>query len=153
MKSDVPKVLHLFNNKPMLVSIIQTTYSLNPSKIVIVTGKFHELIKSTLADYFDVHNSIIDFVIQQEPLGTGDAIRTCLPFFEKHNKILILNGDMPLINKDVLEKFILNGSNFDINILVAKLPNPTVTGILFTIKKMISLKLLKKKTVMKHREK
>ena len=44
MKSDIPKVLHLFNGKPMLVRIIETTLLLNPTKILIITGKFHELI-------------------------------------------------------------------------------------------------------------
>jgi UDP-N-acetylglucosamine diphosphorylase/glucosamine-1-phosphate N-acetyltransferase len=124
MKSDVPKVLHLFNGKPMLVRIIETTLLLNPKKIVIITGKFHELIKTTLSDYFDINNSIIEFVIQKIPQGTGDAIRCCLSCYDKGDKVLILNGDMPLINKEVLEKFIQNSNNSDMSILVARLTNP-----------------------------
>jgi len=124
MKSDVPKVLHLFNGKPMLLRIIETTLLLNPTKIVIITGKFHELIKTTLSDYLDINNSIIEFVIQKIPQGTGDAIRCCLSCYDKGDKVLILNGDMPLINKEVLEKFIIDSSFFDMSILVARLTNP-----------------------------
>jgi len=126
MKSDIPKVLHLFNGKPMLVRIIETTYLLNPTKILIITGKFHELIKTTLSDYFDISNSIIEFVVQKLPQGTGDAINCCLSCYEKDDKVLILNGDMPLINKEVLQKFIQNSNNnnSEMSILVARLPNP-----------------------------
>lgn len=124
MKSDIPKVLHLFNGKPMLVRIIETTLLLNPKKIVIITGKYNALIKNILSTFFDINNSIIEFVIQTTPLGTGDAIRCCLSCYDKGDKVLILNGDMPLINKEVLEKFILNSCGFDISILVANLLNP-----------------------------
>lgn len=126
MKSDIPKVLHLFNGKPMLVRIIETTLLLNPTKILIITGKFHELIKTTLSDYFDVNNGIIEFVVQKIPQGTGDAINCCLSCYEKDDKVLILNGDMPLINKEVLQKFIQNSNkiNSDMSILVTRLPNP-----------------------------
>ena len=116
MKSDIPKVLHLFNGRPMLVRIIETTLLLNPKKIVIITGKYNALIKNILSTFFDINNSIIEFVIQTTPLGTGDAIRGCLSCYEKDDKVLILNGDMPLINKEVLEKFILNSCGFDISI-------------------------------------
>ena len=43
MNSELPKVLHLFNDKPMLVRIIETALSLNPQKIFIITGKHHKL--------------------------------------------------------------------------------------------------------------
>jgi bifunctional N-acetylglucosamine-1-phosphate-uridyltransferase/glucosamine-1-phosphate-acetyltransferase GlmU-like protein len=72
----------------------------------------------------DINNSIIEFVIQKIPQGTGDAIRCCLSCYDKGDKVLILNGDMPLINKEVLEKFIIDSSFFDMSILVARLTNP-----------------------------
>lgn len=126
MKSDLPKVLHLFNGKPMLVRIIETTLLLNPTKILIITGKFHELIKTTLSDYFDVNDGIIEFVVQKIPQGIGNAINCCLSCYEKDDKVLILNGDMPMINKEVLQKFIQNSNkiNSGMSILVARLPNP-----------------------------
>jgi len=125
MNSTIPKVLHMFNNKPMLVRIIETVLLLKPNKIIIVTGKHYELIKSTVLKYLDI--TLIDFVIQKEPLGTGDAIKSCLSHYKENDRILILNGDMPLINKDVLDKFIKN-NNVHINILVAKIENPTGYG-------------------------
>ena len=42
MKSDLPKVLHLFKEKPMLVHIIDQSFKLKPNKIIIITGKFKD---------------------------------------------------------------------------------------------------------------
>jgi UDP-N-acetylglucosamine diphosphorylase/glucosamine-1-phosphate N-acetyltransferase len=124
MNSDLPKVLHLFNDKPMLVRIIETALSLNPEKIFIITGKHHKLIRETLDKYIDINK--LWFVNQTEPMGTGHAIKICLPLYDYNSQVLLLNGDMPLINKDILEKFIHSSSYA--NILVAKFEQATGYG-------------------------
>ena len=126
MNSNIPKVLHIFNGKPMLVRIVETSLLLSPQKIIIVTGKHDELIKKTIADYIDITDLI--FVNQTVPKGTGDAIKYCLPFYETYSEVLILNGDMPLINKRLLDRFIKNSSRYKASILVAKFNNPTGYG-------------------------
>jgi UDP-N-acetylglucosamine diphosphorylase/glucosamine-1-phosphate N-acetyltransferase len=124
MNSNIPKVLHLFHNKPMLVNVIETSMALLPKRIIVITGKYDELIKSTLSKYINIEN--IQFVIQKQPLGTGDAIKCCLPSYNDGEKILILNGDMPNITKELLKKFIDRIDPFVV--LVAKLSNPTGYG-------------------------
>jgi len=119
MNSTLPKVLHMFKEKPMLVRIIETSLSLNPEKIIVITGKHDILIKKTLELYLNTSKLI--FVNQTDPKGTGDAIKCCLPFYEPGNKVLILNGDMPLINENLLKRFISNDSKA--SILVAKFEN------------------------------
>ena len=124
MNSNIPKVLHLFHNKPMLVNVIETSMSLLPKRIIVITGKYDELIKNTLSKYINIEN--IQFVIQKQPLGTGDAIKNCLPLYNDNEKILILNGDMPNITKELLKKFI--DRNYPFVVLVAKLANPSGYG-------------------------
>jgi bifunctional UDP-N-acetylglucosamine pyrophosphorylase/glucosamine-1-phosphate N-acetyltransferase len=121
MRSDIPKVLHLFKEKPMLVRIIETVRELNPKKIVIVTGKFHPVIIQTLSKYMDVFG--IHFVKQPEPLGTGHAVKCCLDEYEIEDKVIILNGDTPLITSSILQKFI-QSSHGSCNVLAARLENP-----------------------------
>jgi UDP-N-acetylglucosamine diphosphorylase/glucosamine-1-phosphate N-acetyltransferase len=121
MRSDIPKVLHLFKEKPMLARIIETVRELNPKKIVIVTGKFHHMIIQTLSKYIDIFGLV--FVKQSEPLGTGHAINCCLDEYELDNKVLILNGDTPLITSTILQKFI-QGSHGSCNVLTARFENP-----------------------------
>jgi bifunctional UDP-N-acetylglucosamine pyrophosphorylase/glucosamine-1-phosphate N-acetyltransferase len=121
MRSDIPKVLHLFKEKPMLAKIIDTVRELNPKKIIIVTGKFHPVIIQTLSKYIDIFGLV--FVKQPEPLGTGNAIKCCLDEYEHDDKVLILNGDTPLITSSILQKFI-QGSRGSCNVLAAKFDNP-----------------------------
>jgi len=121
MRSDIPKVLHLFKEKPMLARMIETVRELNPKKIVIVTGKFHPVIIQTLSKYIDIFG--IHFVKQPEPLGTGHAIKCCLDEYELEDKVLILNGDTPLITSSILQKF-MEGSRGSCNVLTARFENP-----------------------------
>lgn len=120
MRSDIPKVLHLFQGKPILARIIETARQLNPKMIIVITGRHNQLIQKTLMEYISIKDVL--FVVQEKPLGTGDAIKTTLPYYYLGEQVLILNGDMPLINNTILEQFIHKRSHM--NILVAKFANP-----------------------------
>jgi len=126
MQSDIPKVLHLFKNEPMLIRIIKEVYILDPKKIIVITGKFDKLIKDTLLDYLNdnIYKKII-FIKQDIPNGTAGAIKSCLDKYENSEKILILNGDMPLIKSSLLKNIISEKIN---SLLVTKLDNPTGYG-------------------------
>lgn len=125
MRSDLPKVLHLFKGRPMLVWVIEAAMGLCPEKIVVVTGRFHEMIIRSLSEYFDIFGII--FVQQQTPQGTGDAINQCLRFFTQTDRVLILNGDMPLVTKEILGEFIQNAKT-ECVVLSTVLENPTGYG-------------------------
>ena len=45
MNSDLPKVLHNFGNKPMLIKIVHKAMLLDPLKIFIVVGKYKTILK------------------------------------------------------------------------------------------------------------
>ena len=51
MNSNIPKVLHNFKGIPMLIRIIKEVLEINPFKIIIITGKYHILIKETIQNY------------------------------------------------------------------------------------------------------
>jgi UDP-N-acetylglucosamine diphosphorylase/glucosamine-1-phosphate N-acetyltransferase len=141
MNSNLPKVLHLLKDRPMLVRLIETARRLNPHKIIVVTGKFDELIRNTISKYTKI--SDITFVKQRTPLGTGDALKTCLPEFIDDGPILILNGDMPLINDNILNRLI--GSEHDANLLTAKFENPQGYGRIICDKYGEILKIVEEK--------
>ena len=126
MNSNIPKVLHLFKGIPMLVRIVLEVIKLKTSKIIIITGKYHELIKECINSYFISNKIVFDlnnilFIQQKMPQGTADAIKTTLNYYNLDEHILILNGDMPLISYEVLSEFIQNNNN---KILITKLDEP-----------------------------
>jgi UDP-N-acetylglucosamine diphosphorylase/glucosamine-1-phosphate N-acetyltransferase len=125
MNSNIPKVLHNFQNVPILVRIIKESYILKPSKIIIITGKYDNIIKIFLKDNLsdEMYNNLT-FVNQVIPNGTGDAIKCTLEHLNIESNVLILNGDMPLITSNILSKFICDDTNNIAKLLIAKLDNP-----------------------------
>lgn len=126
MRSDLPKVLHLFNGKPILVRIIEEVLSLGPDKIIIVTGRYHSKIIQTLGKYIDIFG--IQFIEQPVPLGTGNAVACCLQHYKSSDQVLILNGDMPLLSAKVISSLIDQSKGYDGAIVTARLENPTGYG-------------------------
>lgn len=128
MKSHIPKVLHLVNGIPMLVLIIQTCLSLHPKQILIVVGTHEDLIKSTVSQYINNNKQIV-YCRQPSALGTGDAVKTTIPFIT--DDVLILNGDVPLISFETLKNIINNYYSLpptDILVAAINVNNPTGYG-------------------------
>ncbi|MCT7648360.1 bifunctional UDP-N-acetylglucosamine diphosphorylase/glucosamine-1-phosphate N-acetyltransferase GlmU [Aliarcobacter butzleri] len=104
MKSDTPKVLHKISGKPMLYYSIKEALKLSDDITVVLYHQF-EKVKAEIEKYF----SNINFVIQDHKNypGTGGAVMGIVP---KYEKVLVLNGDMPLIQANELEKFDINAT-------------------------------------------
>ena len=51
MKSSIPKVLHHYKNKPMIVHIIEQVIQFDPFKIIIVVGIYEKIIRETINKY------------------------------------------------------------------------------------------------------
>ncbi len=123
MKSKYPKVLHPLAGMPMINYVLDIALSLNAQKILVVVGHKAEQVKQGLAGYN------IEFVMQPEQLGTGDAVRRVkehLGDFE--GNILILNADVPLISRETLLDLVNQHGQCPITMLTTKLDNPTGYG-------------------------
>jgi bifunctional UDP-N-acetylglucosamine pyrophosphorylase/glucosamine-1-phosphate N-acetyltransferase len=99
MKSSLPKVLHKISGFEMLYFSIKEAKKLSDD-ITVVLYHQADLVKERMMNYFDD----INFVIQDHANypGTGGAV---MNIKTKHDKVLVLNGDMPLVEADELEKF------------------------------------------------
>ena len=73
MKSPLPKVLHKVAGKPLLEHVIVTAQSLAPTAIHAVIGHGSEQVREALS------HCDINWVIQEEQLGTGHAVMQALP--------------------------------------------------------------------------
>ena len=104
MKSDTPKVLHKISGKPMLYYSIKEALKLSDDITVVL---FHQAarVQTEMEKYF----SNINFVIQDHANypGTGGAVMGIMP---KYEEVLVLNGDMPLIQAEELKKFDLDAT-------------------------------------------
>lgn len=149
MGSDLPKVLHMVTHPikknlkyPMIVHVLFTAFKLNPKKIFIVVGKYKEIISNTINSFLELEdfglalNNIIEYVNQENAMGTGHAIKCCLDNSSLSNdldsKTLILSGDVPLISLETLMGLGLKEINSNNKLLVTKLLNPFGCGRILT---------------------
>lgn len=103
MNSTLPKVLHVINNKPMICHVISLALKVS-DHILIVVGKYKEIIQKTIDEYFPDNN--FEYILQDEPLGTGHCIQCCMQYlnanFEDNDNVFILSGDVPLLSLETL---------------------------------------------------
>lgn len=117
MKSDTAKVLHEISGKPMLYHIIKASQKIS-NDISVVIAHQKERVQAAMEYYFDN----INFVEQDADNfpGTGGAMKNVAP---KNNKVLVLNGDMPLITLESLQGFLHNDSDIIMSIFDLEDPN------------------------------
>jgi len=98
MKSSLPKVLHPLCGKPMLWHVLKNARAVS-AKQVLVIGFGGEQVKSYFGhDYF--------YVEQREQLGTGHALQQVLPHLPDKGEALVLCGDTPLLEGEILKSLL-----------------------------------------------
>ena len=123
MYSEMPKVLHKLAGKALLERVICTALSLNTTqRPIVVYGHQGERVRDTLG------HLNADWVEQTEQLGTGHALQQTLVHLPTEGHVLVLYGDVPLIETTTLKKFINQTPANTIGIITAKLPDPTGFG-------------------------
>jgi bifunctional N-acetylglucosamine-1-phosphate-uridyltransferase/glucosamine-1-phosphate-acetyltransferase GlmU-like protein len=132
MNSEIPKVLHLVHGKPMLYYSIQNALLVGSTHILIVVGAYKLQIQAEMNKYFGNHPEI-QYVLQPDAQGTGDAVKCCLPYLSEilydaakeqreawwcccdcptkstitiQTPVLILSGDVPLLRQETLTHFV-----------------------------------------------
>jgi bifunctional UDP-N-acetylglucosamine pyrophosphorylase/glucosamine-1-phosphate N-acetyltransferase len=121
MRSALPKVLHPVAGKAMLGHVIDTARLLKPQGIHVVIGHGAELVRERLAA------DDLNFVLQSEQLGTGHAVAQALPALSAE-RVLILYGDVPLIEVETLQRLLLKVSEQQLGLLTVNLNDPTGYG-------------------------
>ncbi len=99
MKSSTAKVLSKVNFKPMIDYVLQAAAGVSDKKPIVIIGHKGEDIQSYLQDR-------VLYVQQSKQLGTGHAVLQAEQEITKAEceTVLVLNGDMPLITADTLQK-------------------------------------------------
>ena len=89
MKSDIAKVLHEINGRPMIHYVIDLALELGSERTILILGHQKEKVVDMCKKY------PVEYAIQEQQLGTAHAVRMTdhlLNNFE--HDILILSGDV-----------------------------------------------------------
>ncbi len=122
MKSDLPKVLQPLAGQPILAHVLQAASKLNAAAIHVVYGHGGEQVKRALAD------APVRWVLQEQQLGTGHAVAQAMSAIPDDHNVLILYGDVPLIEATTIQQLASLASAQSIGVLTALLDDPTGYG-------------------------
>lgn len=121
MKSEQPKVLHTIAGKAMVHFPIEAASRLGIERTVLVVGHGAEAVRQETGDCG------IAYAVQAEQLGTGHALlcaREALMEFD--GALILLAGDVPLIQTDTLEDLVRQHEQAQaaVTVLTMELDNP-----------------------------
>ncbi|WP_028499261.1 bifunctional UDP-N-acetylglucosamine diphosphorylase/glucosamine-1-phosphate N-acetyltransferase GlmU [Microvirgula aerodenitrificans] len=122
MYSDLPKVLHPIGGQPMLGRVITTARQLTPDVLVVVYGHGGERVRETFAGDSDLR-----WAEQAQQLGTGHALKMAMPHLPADGQVLVLYGDVPLIQAETLRR-LATAAGSGVGLLVDTLDDPTGYG-------------------------
>ena len=122
MKSAFSKVLHNIGGIAMVRRVLTTASALPESKLHLVVGHQGEQVEANCQDFS------ANIVWQNNPQGTGDALRRVAPFLQAGGATLTLYGDVPLIRASTLEKMTMLLTSNTLVLLTISLDNPTGYG-------------------------
>lgn len=118
MKSAIPKVMHPIAGRPMIAYLLQALRPLAPAATVVVIGPRMDAVARIVAP--------AETVVQDPPLGTGDAVRTALRRLAGRlvprgeiDEVLVLFGDTPLLGTETLSRLLAERRRATAAILVS----------------------------------
>jgi len=125
MKSDLAKVLHVLNGKPLLHYSLETAKKAGAEKIVAVIGHQADIVRKEFAD------SSCIFVEQKPQWGTGHAVLQAKDVLAEYQGLtVILCGDVPLLKSTTIKLLVENhvASKAVVSVLTTILPPPHAYG-------------------------
>lgn len=122
MQSALPKVLHEVAGRPMLQHVIDTAHGLAAERVHVVVGHGADQVRERLA------GARCEWVVQAEQLGTGHAVAQALPGLDSQATVLVLYGDVPLVQPATLQALLKARTGHQLALLTAHLQDPTGYG-------------------------
>ena len=124
MKTEKAKCVHKVYGKEMIRRVVDTAKQAGINDIITVIGHKKEEIEAVLKD-------TVKYAYQDELLGTGDSVKRVIPYLKgKKGKVVVLNGDVPIIRPQTLRNIIEKSTRDKeyATVLTAIYDNPTGYG-------------------------
>ena len=121
MQSSIPKVLHVVGGRPLLEHVLNVASDLSPDTLTVVIGHGGAEVKAR------IEAPDVAWVDQAEQKGTGHAVIQAMDNVDPSATVLVLYGDVPLIEKTTLEQCIAAASD-GIGIVTVEMSDPKGLG-------------------------
>ena len=125
MKSDMAKVLHVLEGKPLLHYSLEAARNAKAEKIVVIVGHQSDKVRESFPD------PDLVFVQQMPQLGTGHAVMQAADALKDYQGLtVILCGDVPLLKPQTIRRLISSHqeSQSCVTVLTTEPPGPHAYG-------------------------
>jgi bifunctional UDP-N-acetylglucosamine pyrophosphorylase/glucosamine-1-phosphate N-acetyltransferase len=122
MKSALPKVLQPLAGQPLLRHVVGRARELEAASIHVVYGHGGEQVREAIDD------ADLQWALQAEQLGTGHALMQAMPQVDDDALVLVLYGDVPLVDPHTLRRLIDAAGPRSLGLLTVMLDDPTGYG-------------------------
>jgi len=104
MRSDTPKVLHALGGRSMISHVLHAVAKVAPQHLVVVLGNQRDQVAPAVAELAEALGRPIEVAVQEEQLGTGDAVLCGLAALpaDFDGVVAVTPGDTPLLDADTL---------------------------------------------------
>ena len=120
MRSAIPKPLHRLGGKPLLAHVIDAAVGLQPDRIAVVCGHGVEPVRAAFS------GAAVDWVVQDEQLGSGHAVIQALPAIDRGARVLVLYSDVALVTGETLQRLVADDNG--VSLLTAEVEDPSGYG-------------------------
>lgn len=126
MKSATPKVLQQVIDKPIIDYVIQNVLSagIDPENTAVLVGSGGSEVEAHIKEKFPS----VKVLWQHEQLGTGHAVKTAQEWWQNYDSLIVLNGDLPLMQIESLKELITSCDKNDCTVITFKAKDPASYG-------------------------
>lgn len=105
MKSNLAKVLHKLDGRPLINHVCETASELSPRSIYTIVGHQAEDVKAAVLR--ELAEDKAGFAVQKQQVGTGDAVNAARELLANDDStLLVLSGDVPMIRAETLASLV-----------------------------------------------
>jgi len=125
-RSSLPKVCQPLCGRPLIGWVLDQARALEPERIVLVVGHGAEAVQAAVLAEGD--DERLRFVLQAERKGTGHALLQALGALGERDPVVVLYGDMPLLQVDSLRRLCAGLAGARCTMLTAEVDRPRGFG-------------------------
>lgn len=99
MKSDIPKPLISVSGEPMITRLIRSVKGsgVDVCPVVVVAPWSKSMFEAVLKNH-------VEYAVQQEQLGTGNAVKSAREVVADADRVIVLYGDHPFLRPEVIQE-------------------------------------------------
>ena len=137
MKSAAPKVLQPILDRPIIDYVISNALKagVDPQNIGVLVGSGGEQVEAHISQSFPA----VNILWQYEQLGTGHAVKSARNWWKNYQSLVVLNGDVPLLQPESLTELMSCCEKFDCTVITFIADYPNQYGRIIRLKDSVSI--------------